>query len=60
MTKDQAFDQCCFLLDQATACFQSRIKSTSAAGEKFYQEAIQIYEKYFAEIEKKVVDDFEF
>jgi hypothetical protein len=52
MNTDNAFDQCCILLDTATSIWQSRTKSRFADAEEKYKKAIEIYEIYFSDHEK--------
>ena len=61
MNKDNAFDQCCILLDTATSIWQNRIKSRFADAEEKYKKAIEIYEIYFGDDEnilKNSIDPF--
>ena len=60
MNIDHRFDEACFLLDTATAIFQSRTKSRFADAQEKYNLAIEIYNKYFAHIDENSVDDFQF
>ena len=60
MNIDHHFDEACFLLDTATAIWQSRTKSRFADAQKKYNLAIEIYNKYFSHIEENSVDEFEF
>jgi hypothetical protein len=52
MNTDNAFDQCCILLDTATAIWRSRTKSRFADAEAKYKKAIEIYGIYFSDNEK--------
>lgn len=61
MNKDNAFDQCCILLDTATSIWRNRIKSRFADAEEKYKKAIEIYEIYFGDDEnilKNSIDPF--
>jgi hypothetical protein len=60
MNIDHHFDEACFLLDTATAIFQTRTKSRFADAQEKYNLAIEIYNKYFSHIEENSVDEFEF
>ena len=60
MNTDHHFDEACFLLDTATAIWQSRTKSRFADAQEKYNLAIEIYNKYFSHIEENSVDEFEF
>jgi hypothetical protein len=60
MNTDHHFDEACFLLDTATAIWQSRTKSRFADAQEKYNLAIEIYNKYFLHIEENSVDEFEF
>jgi hypothetical protein len=60
MNIDHHFDEACFLLDTATAIFQTRTKSRFADAQEKYNLAIEIYNKYFSHIDENFVDEFEF
>ncbi len=60
MNIDHHFDEACFLLDTATAIFQTRTKSRFADAQEKYEKAKEIYNNYFAHIDENSVDDFEF
>jgi hypothetical protein len=60
MNIDHHFDEACFLLDTATAIWQSRTKSRFADAQEKYNLAIEIYNKYFSHIDENSVDEFEF
>jgi hypothetical protein len=60
MNIDHHFDEACFLLDTATAIWQSRTKSRFADAQEKYNLAIEIYNKYFSHIDENSVDEFQF
>jgi hypothetical protein len=60
MKIDHHFEEACILLDTATAIWQSRMNTRFADAQKKYDKAIEIYDKYFSEVEEKPVDEFEF
>ena len=50
MNTDDAFFHCDMMLDIAIGIWESRIQSRFAVAEKNYQNAREIYEKYFSQI----------